>query len=126
MKKIVLTTTAVLSLLATGATISSVNAASGVPMVKFWSPAANAYVEEPAPGYRDTDLVATDVTLVEKEKHNLEHFLMVMLNLQRLIGEIMLIDKNFLSNLQVLNPTALLHLTVKQLSLKQQIMVSIP
>ena len=68
MKKIVLTTTAVLSLLATGATISSVNAASGVPMVKFWSPAANAYVEEPAPGYRDTDLVATDVTLVEKRK----------------------------------------------------------
>ena len=68
MKKIVLTTTAVLSLLATGATISSVNAASGVPMVKFWSPAANAYVEEPAPGYRDTDLVATDVTLVEKRE----------------------------------------------------------
>ena len=68
MKKIVLTTTAVLSLLVTGATISSVNAASGVPMVKFWSPAANAYVEEPAPGYRDTDLVATDVTLVEKRE----------------------------------------------------------
>ena len=68
MKKIVLTTTAVLSLLATGATISSVNAISGVPMIKFWSPAANAYVEEPAPGYRDTDLVATDVTLVEKRE----------------------------------------------------------
>ena len=67
MKKIVLTTTAVLSLVATGATISSVNAAS-VPMVKVWSPAANAYVEEPAPGYRDTDLVATDVTLVEKRE----------------------------------------------------------
>ena len=74
MKKIVLTTTAVLSLLATGATISSVNAASGVPMVKFWSPAANAYVEEPAPGYRDTDLVATDVTLVEKRKAQLGAF----------------------------------------------------
>ena len=67
MKKIVLTTIAVLSLVATGATISSVNAAS-VPMVKVWSPAANAYVEEPAPGYRDTDLVATDVTLVEKRE----------------------------------------------------------
>ena len=74
MKKIVLTTTAVLSLLATGATISSVNAASSVPMVKFWSPAANAYVEEPAPGYRDTDLVATDVTLVEKRKAQLGAF----------------------------------------------------
>lgn len=74
MKKIVLTTTAVLSLLATGATISSVNAASGVPMVKFWSPAANAYVETPAPGYRDTDLVATDVTLVEKRKAQLGAF----------------------------------------------------
>ena len=74
MKKIVLTTTAVLSLVATGATISSVNAASGVPMVKFWSPAANAYVEEPAPGYRDTDLVATDVTLVEKRKAQLGAF----------------------------------------------------
>lgn len=74
MKKIVLTTTAVLSLLATGATISSVNAASGVPMVKFWSPAANAYVEEPAPGYRDADLVATDVTLVEKRKAQLGAF----------------------------------------------------
>ena len=74
MKKIVLTTTALLSLLATGATISSVNAASGVPMVKFWSPAANAYVEEPAPGYRDTDLVATDVTLVEKRKAQLGAF----------------------------------------------------
>ncbi len=74
MKKIVLTTTAVLSLLATGATISSVNAASGVPMVKFWSPAANAYVEEPAPGYRDTDLVATDVTIVEKRKAQLGAF----------------------------------------------------
>ena len=74
MKKIVLTTTAVLSLLATGATISSVNAASGVPMVKFWSPAANSYVEEPAPGYRDTDLVATDVTLVEKRKAQLGAF----------------------------------------------------
>ena len=74
MKKIVLTTTAVLSLVATGATISSVNAASAVPMVKFWSPAANAYVEEPAPGYRDTDLVATDVTLVEKRKAQLGAF----------------------------------------------------
>ena len=74
MKKIVLTTTEVLSLLATGATISSVNAASGVPMVKFWSPAANAYVEEPALGYRDTDLVATDVTLVEKRKAQLGAF----------------------------------------------------
>ena len=74
MKKIVLTTTAVLSLLATGATISSVNAISGVPMIKFWSPAANAYVEEPAPGYRDTDLVATDVTLVEKRKAQLGAF----------------------------------------------------
>ena len=74
MKKIVLTTTAVLSLVATGTTISSVNAASAVPMVKFWSPAANAYVEEPAPGYRDTDLVATDVTLVEKRKAQLGAF----------------------------------------------------
>ena len=74
MKKIVLTTTAVLSLVATGTTISSVNAASGVPMVKFWSPAANAYVETPAPGYRDTDLVATDVTLVEKRKAQLGAF----------------------------------------------------
>ena len=73
MKKNVLTTTAVLSLVATGATISSVNAAS-VPMVKVWSPAANAYVEEPAPGYRDTDLVATDVTLVEKRKAQLGAF----------------------------------------------------
>ena len=73
MKKIVLTTTAVLSLLATGATISSVNAAS-VPMVKEWSPAANAYVEVPAIGYRDTDLVATDVTLVEKRKAQLGAF----------------------------------------------------
>ena len=73
MKKIVLTTTAVLSLLATGTTISSVNASS-VPMVRFWSPAANAYVEEPAPGYRDTDLVATDVTLVEKRKAQLQAF----------------------------------------------------
>lgn len=73
MKKIVLTTTAVLSLLATGATISSVNAAS-VPMVREWSPAANAYVETPAPGYRDKDLVATDVTLVEKRKAQLGAF----------------------------------------------------
>ena len=73
MKKIVLTTTAVLSLVATGATISSVNAAS-VPMVKVWSPAANAYVEVPAIGYRDTDLVATDVTLVEKRKAQLGAF----------------------------------------------------
>ena len=73
MKKIVLTTTAVLSLVATGATISNVNAAS-VPMVKEWSPAANAYVEVPAIGYRDTDLVATDVTLVEKRKAQLGEF----------------------------------------------------
>ena len=73
MKKIVLTTTAVLSLVATGATISSINAAS-VPMVKVWSPAANAYVEVPAIGYRDTDLVATDVTLVEKRKAQLGAF----------------------------------------------------
>ena len=73
MKKIVLTTTAVLSLLATGATISSVNAAD-IPMVKVWSPAVNAYVEEPATGYRDTDLVATDVTLVEKRKAQLGAF----------------------------------------------------
>lgn len=73
MKKYVLTTTAVLSLVATGATISSVNAAS-VPMVREWSPAANAYVETPAPGYRDTDLVATDVTLVEKRKAQLGAF----------------------------------------------------
>ena len=73
MKKIVLTTTAVLSLLATGATISSVNAAD-IPMVKVWSPAVNAYVEEPAIGYRDTDLVATDVTLVEKRKAQLGAF----------------------------------------------------
>lgn len=73
MKKIVLTTTAVLSLVATGATISSVNAAS-VQMVKEWSPAANAYVEVPAIGYRDTDLVATDVTLVEKRKAQLGAF----------------------------------------------------
>ena len=73
MKKIILTTTAVLSLVATGATISSVNAAS-VPMVKEWSPAANAYVEVPAIGYRDTDLVATDVTLVEKRKAQLGAF----------------------------------------------------
>ena len=73
MKKIVLTTTAVLSLVATGATISSVNAAS-VPMVKVWSPAATAYVEVPAIGYRDTDLVATDVTLVEKRKAQLGAF----------------------------------------------------
>ena len=43
-------------------------------MVKFWSPAANAYVEEPAPGYRDTDLVATDVTLVKKRKAQLGAF----------------------------------------------------
>ena len=73
MKKIVLTTTAVLSLLATGATISSVNAAD-IPMVKVWSPASNAYVEVPATGYRDTDLVATDVTLVEKRKAQLGAF----------------------------------------------------
>ena len=73
MKKIVLTTTAVLSLVATGATISSVNAAD-IPMVKVWSPAVNAYVEEPAIGYRDTDLVATDVTLVEKRKAQLGEF----------------------------------------------------
>ena len=73
MKKIILTTTAVLSLVATGATISSVNAAS-VPMVREWSPAANAYVETPASGYRDTDLVATDVTLVEKRKAQLGAF----------------------------------------------------
>ena len=73
MKKIVLTTTAVLSLVATGATISSVNAAD-IPMVKEWSPAANAYVEVPAIGYRDTDLVATDVTLVEKRKAQLGAF----------------------------------------------------
>ena len=73
MKNIVLTTTAVLSLVATGATISSVNAAS-VPMVKVWSPAANAYVEVPAIGYRDTDLVATDVMLVEKRKAHLGAF----------------------------------------------------
>ena len=73
MKKIILTTTAVLSLVATGATISSVNTAS-VPMVKEWSPAANAYVEVPAIGYRDTDLVATDVTLVEKRKAQLGAF----------------------------------------------------
>ena len=73
MKKIVLTTTAVLSLVATGATISSVNAAS-VPMVREWSPVANAYIETPAPGYRDTDLVATDVTLVEKRKAQLGAF----------------------------------------------------
>lgn len=73
MKKIVLTTTAVLSLVATGATILSVNAAD-IPMVKVWSPAANAYVEVPATGYRDTDLVATDVTLVEKRKAQLGAF----------------------------------------------------
>lgn len=73
MKKIVLTTTAVLSLVATGATISSVNAAD-IPMVKVWSPASNAYVEVPATGYRDTDLVATDVTLVEKRKAQLGAF----------------------------------------------------
>lgn len=53
MKKIVLTTTAVLSLLATGATISSVNASSG-----------------PAPqtNTQSDSIIATDVTLVEKRE----------------------------------------------------------
>lgn len=53
MKKIILTTTAVLSLVATGATISSVNASSG-----------------PAPqtNTQSDSIIATDVTLVEKKE----------------------------------------------------------
>ena len=94
MKKIVLTTTAVLSLVATGATISSINAAS-VPMVKVWSPAANAYVEVPAIGYRDTDLVATDVTLVEQKEAKIKN------NLNLLSSEtvsINFVDENYRSH----------------------------
>ena len=53
MKKIVLTTTAVLSLLATGATISSVNASS--------SPT-------PQTNTQSDSIIATDVTLVEKRE----------------------------------------------------------
>ena len=94
MKKIVLTTTAVLSLVATGATISSVNAAS-VPMVKEWSPAANAYVETPAPGYRDTDLVATDVTLVEKREAKIQR---AVDDLSKQAISIQLVDENYSSN----------------------------
>lgn len=57
MKKIVLTTTAVLSLLATGATISSVNAASG-----------------PAPqtNTQSDSIIATDVTLIEKREAKIQ------------------------------------------------------
>ena len=67
MKKIVLTTTAVLSLLATGATISSVNASS--------SPA-------PQTNTQSDSIIATDVTLVEKREAKFKEQLMIYLNRQ--------------------------------------------
>ncbi len=80
MKKIILTTTAVLSLLATGATISSVNASSG-----------------PAPQTvsQSDSIIVTDVTLVEQKEAKIKN------NLNVLSGEtvgIDLVDENYRSN----------------------------
>jgi len=80
MKKIVLTTTAVLSLLATGATISSVNAASG-----------------PAPQTvsKSDSIITTAVTLVEQKEAKIKN------NLNLLSSEtvsINFVDENYSSN----------------------------
>ena len=80
MKKIILTTTAVLSLLATGATISSVNASSG-----------------PAPqtdSQSDT-IIATDVTLVEQKEAKIKYSLDL---LSSKTVSIDLVDENYRSN----------------------------
>ena len=80
MKKIILTTTAVLSLLATGATISSVNASS-----------------EPAPrtNSQSDTIIATDVTLVEQKEAKIKNNL-VFLSSETL--GIDLVDENYRSN----------------------------
>lgn len=80
MKKIILTTTAVLSLVATGATISSVNAASG-----------------PAPQEKrqSATIITTDVTLVEQKEAKIKN------NLNLLSSEtvsINFVDENYRSH----------------------------
>ena len=80
MKKIILTTTAVLSLLATGATISSVNASS-----------------RPAPqtNSQSDTIIATDVTLVEQKEAKIKN------NLNLLSSEtvsINFVDENYRSH----------------------------
>ena len=80
MKKIVLTTTAVLSLLATGATISSVNAASGP------APHSNS---------QSDSIIATDVTLVEKREAKIQR---AVDDLSKQAISIELVDENYSSN----------------------------
>ena len=80
MKKIVLTTTAVLSLLATGATISSVNASS--------SPA-------PQTNTQSDSIIATDVTLVEKREAKIQR---AVDDLSKQAISIQLVDENYSSN----------------------------
>ena len=80
MKKIILTTTAVLSLLATGATISSVNASSGP------APQTNS---------QSDTIIATDVTLVEQKEAKIKNNL-VFLSSETL--GIDLVDENYRSN----------------------------
>ena len=80
MKKIVLTTTAVLSLVATGATISSVNASSGP-----------AHQEK---SQVDT-IIATDVTLVEKREAKIQR---AVDDLSKQAISIQLVDENYSSN----------------------------
>lgn len=80
MKKIVLTTTAVLSLVATGATISSVNASS--------SPA-------PQTNTQSDSIIATDVTLVEKREAKIQR---AVDDLSKQAISIQLVDENYSSN----------------------------
>ena len=80
MKKIVLTTTAVLSLLATGATISSVNAASGP------APQTNS---------QSDSIIATDVTLIEKREAKIQR---AVDDLSKQAISIQLVDENYSSN----------------------------
>ena len=79
MKKIILTTTAVLSLLATGATVSSVNAASGP------APQTNS---------QSDTIITTDVSLIEQKEAKIKN------NLNLLSSEtvsINLVDENYRS-----------------------------
>ena len=80
MKKIVLTTTAVLSLLATGATISNVNASS--------APA-------PQTNSQSDSIIATDVTLVEKREAKIQR---AVDDFSKQAISIELVDENYSSN----------------------------
>ena len=80
MKKIILTTTAVLSLLAIGTTISSVNASSGP------APQTNS---------QSDTIIATDVTLVEQKEAKIKYSLDL---LSSKTVSIDLVDENYRSN----------------------------